>query len=385
MKKFIQAVATGCLLFGATFLALAQRPGGPGRPGGPEGRPPPPDPERFVERALQFDADGDGKLSREELKKFAQDLGRPLGGPGGPPAGPDGPPNGPPRAIPGNRDAGGQQTPATNHVEITVKGEYRYIASNGIPDHKHGQFPNRGNPNRISEQNYSYRVPLHPKPAEQPINAGGMPFGVALNGVPFDPGTAELWHNDFNWRYDALSGKINLGIDESNAHVQPSGAYHYHGLPLGLILKLGKPDQMTLVGYAADGFPMYNQYGHADARDASSPLRKLRSSYRLKKGKRPAGEKGPGGEYDGTFNQDFEYVAQFGDLDECNGRFGVTPENPEGTYYYAITEQFPFVSRLFRGVPDDSFRRRGPPGGGGLGGRGPGPAGAPAGRGPGRP
>ena len=53
-----------------------------------------------------------------------------------------------------------------------------------------------------------------------------MSFGVALNGVPFDPGTAEYWENDrsSDWRYDALSGKINLGLDQNNAHVQPNGA-----------------------------------------------------------------------------------------------------------------------------------------------------------------
>ena len=258
--------------------------------------------------------------------------------------------------------AAGSRPSLANRVAITLRGDYRHIESNGIPDHAHGDFPNRNNPNRIAEQRHTYRVPLNPVPAVAPIDAGGMPFGVALNGVPFDPGTAELWRNDPNWRYDALSGKINLGIDQSNAHVQPSGAYHYHGLPLGLINKVARPDTIVLVGYAADGFPIYNQFGHADPRDAASPLRKLRSSYQLKKGQRPNGAQGPGGAYDGTFNQDYEYIPGSGDLDECNGRFAVTPEYPDGTYHYVITEQFPFISRLFRGTPDDSFRRRMPPG-----------------------
>ncbi|MFM8281943.1 MAG: hypothetical protein ACKOCW_00165 [Planctomycetaceae bacterium] len=33
-------------------------------------------PERLVERAMTFDADGDGKLDRTELAKFADDLMR---------------------------------------------------------------------------------------------------------------------------------------------------------------------------------------------------------------------------------------------------------------------------------------------------------------------
>lgn len=50
-----------------------------------------------------------------------------------------------------------------------------------------------------------------------------------------------------------------------------------------------------------------------------------------------------------------------GDLDEANGRFGVTPEFPQGTYHYVLTENFPFIPRQFKGTPDSSFFRRGPP------------------------
>ena len=68
-------------------------PGGPGGPvgarqGGPGAFGGPPNPEAFVTRALEFDEDMDGKLSREELTKMAQQLGRreprgEAGGPGG--------------------------------------------------------------------------------------------------------------------------------------------------------------------------------------------------------------------------------------------------------------------------------------------------------------
>ena len=279
-----------------------------------------------------------------------------------------------------------------NEVEIEVRGGYRAITSNGIPEHKTGRFPSRGNPNAISEQSYRYRVPASPEVADKTTTTYGQPFGVALNGVPFDPGTAEVWsksgrtharggaHNGDYWNYDALSGKINLGIDSSNAHVQPNGAYHYHGIPNGLVAlrkkELSKPS-MVLVGYAADGFPIYSEYGHDDADDASSKLRKMKPSYRLKKGTRPGGDDAPGGKYDGTFNQDYEYVEGLGDLDECNGRPGVTSEYPDGTYYYVLTEGFPMIPRAFRGTPDESFERRrggrngGPPAGDGR--RGPPP------------
>lgn len=59
--------------------------------GGPGGeRRGPPSPERMVEHAMKFDADGDGKLDRGELTKFAEELHamRQRGGPGGPGGGP---------------------------------------------------------------------------------------------------------------------------------------------------------------------------------------------------------------------------------------------------------------------------------------------------------
>ena len=121
--------------------------------------------------------------------------------------------------------------------------------------------------------------------------------------------------------------------------------------------------KMIQVGWAADGFPIYAIWGYADAKDASSKLAELKSSYRLKSGNRPADSNSPGGKYDGTYMQDFEYVKGSGDLDEANGRFGVTPEFEKGTYYYVLTEKFPMVPRMFKGTPDRSFVH-GPPGGG---------------------
>ncbi|WP_204104616.1 MULTISPECIES: YHYH protein [Spirulina sp. CCY15215] len=255
-------------------------------------------------------------------------------------------------------------------ANLKIEGNYRIIAANGIPDHETGQFPNQGNPNRISSQNYSFRVPLNPTPNPRATLARGpMLFGVALNGVPFDPGTAEFWtpegrrmgrgQNTSGWNYEALTGKIDLGLDQNNAHVQPGGAYHYHGVPQGLIQNLGNGEKMQLLGYAADGFPIYAAYGYKNATDPGSGTRKMRSSYRLKSGTRSGG---PGGTYDGTFTQDYEYVAGLGDLDECNGRMGVTPEYRNGIYHYYITEEFPFVARCFRGTPDNSFRKEPPRG-----------------------
>jgi len=114
----------------------------------------------------------------------------------------------------------------------------------------------------------------------------------------------------------------------------------------------------ALIGFAADGFPVYGPYGYSDP-DGKSAMRKLKSSYRLKQGTRPGG---PGGRYNGKFTQDWAYAAGAGDLDQCNGRFAATPEYPQGTYHYVLTDTFPFIPRCWMGSPDSSFRRLKGPG-----------------------
>ncbi len=223
-------------------------------------------------------------------------------------------------------------------------------------------------------------MPAEPKAAEKATALRMQPFGIAINGVLFDPGAAEWWNGDraSGWQYEPLAGGGMLGVDRSHAHVQPNGAYHYHGIPVALVYALtdGK-ERMALVGWAADGFPIYNPIGYADPKDAASAPKGLKSSYRVKKGTRPSG---PGGAYDGTYVADYEYVAGSGDLDECNGMAGVTPEYPKGIYHYVLTEEFPFVPRMYRGTPDPSFNTHGGPRSGGGGG-----SGANAGRTPGGP
>ncbi|MES2599162.1 MAG: YHYH protein [Verrucomicrobiota bacterium] len=254
-------------------------------------------------------------------------------------------------------------------VRVTEANGKRIIQSNGIPDHDVGQFPNAGNPHTIEAQKHEFRMTLTPRASTRPQESRGAFFGVAVNGVPFEAGTAEFWNGLREWNYEAKSGKINLGLDQNDAHVQPGGVYHYHGLPTGLIARLGGGGTLMVhLGWAADGFPIY----------AGGDAMKQRSSYQLKKGTRPSGSQGPGGAYDGTFTADYEYVARSGDLDECNGHVGPTPNHSEGIYHYVVTAEFPYMGRQWRGEPDNSFMKQGRPPGGGRGGS---PGGGPPRRG----
>ncbi len=261
-------------------------------------------------------------------------------------------------------------------AQWTCSGNQRTLVANGIPNHAIGAFPNPGNPNRVAVQNVNVWTTLTPalrKDGPVPVKIPGF----ALNGIKFDPGTAQSCTEDCGnhgrdpsgpWRIEALNQSyFQFGVDENNAHVQPGGSYHYHGVPNGLLAADGNTGQkMTLVGWAADGFPMYAKYAYSNAGDAHSPVRALAASYRVK-ATPDAGRPAVGVAPMGTFAQDYQYVAGSGDLDECNGRTGVTPEFPKGTYFYLITESYPYVPRCVKGNP--TMVEDGP--GGGPPGRGP--------------
>ena len=189
--------------------------------------------------------------------------------------------------------------------------------------------------------------------------------GYVLNSVMLDPGTAGSCKSTATstatgggcvaamgtdpWVLEALGGSFVFGTDESNAHVQPNGQYHYHGVPEAYVAKLNKGTAMTLVGFALDGFPIYARYGYTSASDASSPMKLLAPSYR-KKVTPDVGRPAVSIFAMGTFTSDYEYVAGLGDLDECNGRTGVTPEFPNGIYHYLITDSFPYIQRCIKGA-----------------------------------
>lgn len=245
-------------------------------------------------------------------------------------------------------------------VRIYVEGDTRFFESNSLPDHETGEFPNPGNPNMIQAQDLRLQSPANPQLAATVTAVGLGKFGLAINGVPFEREAAEWYNRDpqSGWQYDAFGGGIQLGFDFNNAHVQPSGLYHYHGVPDVLVDE--PTEHPHLAGFAADGFPIYLLYGYVDPLDPNSAIVELQPSYQIKQGTRPSG---PGGAYDGSFNEDWEFIADSGDLDSCNGRFGATPEFPDGTYYYVLTTAFPRVPTCWSGTPGQGWT--GPQGQGG--------------------
>ena len=275
-------------------------------------------------------------------------------------------------SIDRSRGTCSQSLSANSSVDISANNSTRTIQANNIPDHLVGLFGNVTgslNPNAISAQNSTYRITTTPQLANRTTELLGSSgpeysFGVLLNGVEVDPVAAELWphvrgsFSNVNWEWNLEAINIQIGLDCNNAHVQPTGKYHYHGIPTLYINQLSvSSDRMTLIGYAADGFPIYNKYAYSNADNAGSAVVEMLPSFQLKEGERPGNGVGaPCGSYNGIYSNDYEYAPNTGHLDECNGRTGVTPEYPDGTYYYVITESFPSVPRCFVGTPSNDFR-----------------------------
>ncbi len=249
----------------------------------------------------------------------------------------------------------------TSTANWTCSATQRSLIANGLPDHDVGTFPNPNNPNMMTTQLVSVSGTLTPAISNATGSSARIP-GYVLNGVKLDPGTAGTCDNSGascnlgggggTWSIEALTNKasFNFGDDFNNAHVQPGGAYHYHGIPEGFVAKLGRGTAMTLVGWAADGFPIYARYGYTAAADASSATKVMVPRFRLKTVP-DAGRPSTSLYAMGSFTQDWTYDATLaGDLDECNGRTGVTPEFPNGIYYYVITEAYPFIGRCLKGT-----------------------------------
>ncbi len=257
-------------------------------------------------------------------------------------------------------------------TEVAITDGVRTISTNALPDHETGEFPNSGNPNAISAQDQTWAFPA--EPTFTGVASEVRVTGVAVNGVKFEPGTAETatCSSGEVYRIEGLQQTFSLGMDDNNAHVQPTGEYHYHGIADVLVQAKATGDDLVLIGFAVDGHLMYHSLS-----DAYAP------SYQLSTGPRSGtgcAVSGPGGVTldlegttpDGTYTSDFVFVEGAGDLDECNGMV------INDAYAYVVTDDYPFVGRCVFG---DVSGVAGVAGGGG-GGTAPdagGGAGAPAG------
>jgi hypothetical protein len=200
-------------------------------------------------------------------------------------------------------------------TSITFDGTFVTIKCNALPDHKSAYYQNTNalyeafsgttfgggtfaiNPNRISSQNITLKIPVNPVVnAAHPATPGGV-IGVSLNGVPF--------FNQYAAMNSPLTNEIN-GFDQWWGHPQQTGMYHYHVEPL--YLTTVKATKSSLMGFLLDGFPVY--------------------------GPEEAGGAAPTG------------------LDVYHGHTHITADYPAGIYHYHITTASPYINgNGFYGTP----------------------------------
>lgn len=191
--------------------------------------------------------------------------------------------------------------------EIYKDGDYVVIKTNGLPDHKSPYYQGTSwestkyeayngtnskwsqNPNKIGQQTYTFRIPLHPAEASTKSQTPMGPIGVSLNGVPF--------FNQYAAGRVALTNEVN-SFDQYNGHPAMGSDYHYHFEPLWLTSMKGKNG---LLGFLLDGFPVY----------------------------------GP---------QENGSTITNADLDVYHGHKTATAEYPAGIYHYHFTDADPYLN-----------------------------------------
>ncbi len=286
--------------------------------------------------------------------------------------------------------------------EIYSSSNWVYIRSSGLASHVMGPWYLDTNhtqpfPNYPTNEHVLYKIPRIPTvPVSKTRNSGG-PIGYFVDGVAmFNSWDAYYYTNGVDtqgggdggyWNRDAY---INEGasFDANNAH-QAGGQHHYHANPPALRYLLGDhvdfnsvsktyPESTNtpakhspILGWVADGYPVYGPYGYSVSNDASSGIRRMVSGYALRNGQDgsqnltnvgraylpqwavrlygvasnimagpPVNTNYPVGRY----MEDNDYLGDLGhqqgtnafDLDEYNGRWCVTPEFTKGTYAYFV-------------------------------------------------
>ena len=221
------------------------------------------------------------------------------------------------------------------------------------------------------------------------------------------PGGGGGTAGDGIWRRNAYFGEL-LTFDACVGHQPGGGNYHYHANPLCLRAQLND-NLVTLrtsrdggsytevasgwhhspvLGWALDGYPIYGPYGYSKPADATSPVRRVVSGFRLRNITQRTSlpdwslpnhtalaqtltstQYGPAvsATYPlGRYVEDYEWVSGIGDLDQYNGRFTITPEFPNGTYAYFVTidatgaPAFPYiVAGQYRGTVGSGFSTSG--------------------------
>ncbi len=211
-------------------------------------------------------------------------------------------------------------------------------------------WPN--NPWFPQDMAFTFKITLNPQHnTGAPVVPWFGHIGIWKNGVSiYNPMDAKTYLDSGVWYQNAVFFEhLDMEtMDSCLGHPNGLHEYHLHVHPKCLWDEEDSSSHAPLLGFAFDGFPVYGSYTYANT-NGTGAITKMTSSYRL----RNISDRttlldgtilqpqyyGPSlATYPlGAYVQDYEYVPGLGTLDSLNGRFGVTPEYPSGTYAYFVT------------------------------------------------
>ena len=186
------------------------------------------------------------------------------------------------------------------YVDVEIFDTYCNLSSDNIPNHDFNDSSANFRTN-VAEIDRVFSVKRDPQMAAEISQINGQAWdAVMLNGVVADVRSAGCYkpsesradadgnteagcgQND-EWTLIPLEYSTKFGADIHNAHVQPDGTYHYHGNPNAMFDDSPSGDGSPVIGFAADGFPIYGSY-ILDGQTGT--YRKVLSGYTLKEGTR---------------------------------------------------------------------------------------------------
>ena len=188
---------------------------------------------------------------------------------------------------------------ATTAVELMASSGQITITSNADPttsNIKYGSFPNEINSNAISSQDleldYPYRGGLNVKGNEADNLGRQGIIGIGLSGIPlYNPWNG--WYVESGigsvWNYNSPAVKIN-GQDAYGGTVDNNNIYNYADSTFITEDAWGNLTEFSsgytfadghskIIGFAADGYPIYGPYGYINPTDSYSGVELMDSGY----------------------------------------------------------------------------------------------------------
>ena len=127
---------------------------------------------------------------------------------------------------------------------------------------------------------------------------------------------------------------------------------------------LDKGEDIVLMGYAKDGFPIYySKSGKYKPSFKLSSESRTGDACSYTAGKKTIKKELNNSSADGIFVSDWTFDQTIGQLDECNGI------SIDGEYCYFVTNEYPYVGRCLKGVFTEAKPSGGRPGGNSQDGR----------------